>query len=119
MPATYMIDAKHGLVISTLAGELDVALLRELAERLAADPAFQPTMNHMLDCSEVSSVALDREQMMELAEWRQPFGAESRLAIVCPTQMTFQVARIFQALYAGPRRMAVFHSRTDAEKWLA
>lgn len=118
MPADFTIDETHRLVISTLSGELDVEMLRDLAERLAHASAFRPTMNHMLDCTGVSSVALDREQMLELADWQTPFSTESRLAIVCPTQLTFKVASVFQSLYQGPRHIAVFRSRSDAESWL-
>jgi len=68
MPISFEIDSSQKAVFVTGTGALTkVAILGYLKE-LFQDPGFDPTFNHLIDYTNISEVAINSGDLMELVE---------------------------------------------------
>jgi inorganic pyrophosphatase len=80
MPANYVIDKHHRLVISRASGVLTFQDCVRHQDRLIKDPDFDPTYNQLLDFFEVTSIQLD-ELAIRFLMIRHIFSGQSRRAV--------------------------------------
>jgi hypothetical protein len=58
MPVSYRIDLRAGVVFTVFEGHVTIEELLGHQQRLALDPDFRPTMNHVLDTRGVTAAAV-------------------------------------------------------------
>jgi hypothetical protein len=120
MPASYTIDARRRLVISTGSGVLTTADLVQHQDRLIADPAFNPEFHQLADFSEITDLRFSEETIRFLAV-RHVFSENSRRAIVSPTAKISEAAKKYQTyreLFMGKEQVRIFSDREEAMRWL-
>jgi hypothetical protein len=120
MPCNFVIDVDRQLVRTRIWGPVTGSELRDLRERLLADPAFSPTLSVLVDLSDATSEALTTDDIQSLARTSK-FSDGSRRAFVASNPATFGLARMFESYRAisdGRELTATFTSVADAEAWL-
>ena len=118
MPACYVIDVAHRIVISQALGRLTDSDLWQHQQRLRQDPMFDPTFCQLWDCTGVTAVAVTGEGLRQLATV-SVFQPGTPRAIVAPNDAMYGLARMFQTLrgFQG-EQIAVFRELADAHAWL-
>src|SRR5678815_1303277 len=81
MPASYHIDARAGVVFTVFEGHVTNEELLGHQQRLAADPDFRPTMNHVIDTRGITDVSVTALGL-RLLTTRSNLGPGSRRAII-------------------------------------
>lgn len=119
MPATYEIDKKRRLVISTCLDPLNLADGLAHQEKLLKDSDFDPSFSQLLDCTRVSFSGFRADDIRRLAE-RNIFSAESRRAIVVSSNFVYGFGRMFETLreIAGERGIRIFRDIDEAVDWI-
>jgi hypothetical protein len=120
MPADYIIDKEHGLVISTGWGIFTADDVKAHQDRLAKDPEFQRDFNQLMDFLSVAEIDLDSHMLPFLAA-RELFSAESRRAFLADNLLILGLARMFvthRELAGGEERFQIFRNREEAMQWL-
>jgi hypothetical protein len=119
MPASFIIDPAHRVVVSTGSGTFTQADFHAHMARIGADARFNPDFNHIIDCRAISQIDLTREQIMDLAT-RSIFNAQSRRAFVVSSELQFGLTRMFAAYreIAGGQKIMIFRSMAEALAWL-
>jgi hypothetical protein len=99
------IDRARRVVIVRAWGTLSNDDVREQAQRLMADPGFDPSFSQLTDLSEVKTLTVDAITLAEEAALPL-FDVEARRAIVAPSDATYGIARMFASFATGrsPRR---------------
>ncbi len=119
MPADYRIDTDKRRVFSSGSGHLSYEDIAGHMNRLAKDPKFDPSFSQLFDFRDVTSVGLNSQHVIQIAEIRV-FSPESKRAIVAPDPVKFGMARMYEAYRApkGDRRIEVFADYQEALDWL-
>ena len=122
MSVHYSIQPAENRIHTTCAGFVTVEEVREHFAALAADPAFRPALDVLLDLTPCTSLPTPDDLRGVVATIQalgpqRPFGA---CAIVADRDALFGMSRIFE-VYAQHAFTAlrVFRSTTDAVNWLA
>src|ERR1700753_3112255 len=97
MSTQYRIDAAHNLVVSTCIGALRFEDMFAHQNRLRADPAFQPSMNQLLDFGAATETNINAEHLRQLAK-ATLFSATSRRAILAGSDAHFGLGRMYEIL---------------------
>lgn len=120
MPASYTIDMKRRLVMSSGVGVLTREDLWGHMERLSKDPDFDPAFSQIIDFTNVTEVEVDPEDVRRLAQ-RNVFSSHSRRSIVVKDDLHFGLARMFEIHreLAGEMGIRVFRTLEEAVRWLA
>ena len=119
MPADYVIDSAHRLVISRGHGVFIAADYQEHMIRLLRDPAFDPDFDQLVDCRSIVKMDLSGQQIMALAS-RSVFSTKSRRAFVVVSDVQFGLSRMLAAhreTMEGQSVM-VFRQMSEALAWL-
>lgn len=118
MSLTSLVIEEARLVVTRASGVLRPEDLGENRASLLADPAFDPSYDHLFDLREVEGIAFPTEDV-EKATWVRAFSETSRRAVVAPHDLSFGLARMYQShrfdLSAGIR---VFREVDRALEWL-
>ena len=120
MPANYVIDNQHGLVISTGSGVLTFAEALAHQNSLASDPRFRSEFNQLLDFTAVTDLEISTEQLRTLAT-RNFFAPTVRRAMLVNSTAMYGVGRMlttFRELRGGKEEIAIFQDRNKALAWL-
>lgn len=118
MPATYIIDPDHRLVISRIWGEATDEELRMQQMKLRYDPRFDPTYRQLIDIRDVSVSHISSHVLSSMAA-ASTFSPLSRRAVLAPDDAPYGLARMFSAWAAASgRHVRVFRDRASAEEWL-
>jgi hypothetical protein len=118
VPAVHEIDIPRRLVLTAEWGELSDADLRGLYDRIAEDPAFDPTFRQLCDLRNVTRITASVETLRYLAQSRI-FHPGVRRAFVVGREVDFGLARLFQAYSETEGQVVeVFRSMSEAEVWL-
>jgi hypothetical protein len=119
MPATYEIDKKRRLVISTCLDPLTLADGLAHQEKLLKDPDFDPSFSQLIDFTSVSFSGIGADDIRKLAE-RNIFSAPSRRAIVVSSNLVYGFGRMFEMLResAGENGIRIFRDLDEAVDWL-
>jgi hypothetical protein len=121
MPCNYMIEVERQVVRATLSGPVTGRELRDLRERIAADPGFRPDHSLLIDLTNAVATALTSADVQDLARTSK-FARGARGAFVAPDPATFGLTRMFQTyreISGGQEVTAIFRNTVDAERWLA
>jgi hypothetical protein len=113
----HVIDPEKGLVVVRLGKKLSFAELREYAELLRANPAFQPSFSEIADLTEVEEVDLNAGDFLKLADEIDPFSVDAKRAFVARTSTQNHAARMHKML-RGERRFEIFSTLEEAEQWI-
>lgn len=121
MPANYVIDKHHRLVITRACGVLTFQDCVRHQDRLLKDPDFDPTYNQLLDFFEVTSIQLD-ELAIRFLMIRHVFSGQSRRAVTGSGMQFEEFAK--QAIelrkeYLGAENARMFSDREEALRWLS
>jgi hypothetical protein len=119
MPAAYVIDAPHHVVLSRAWGILTDEDLERHQKALTADPAFDPSFDQLFDFESVTRTDLTTEGTRYLAR-RDTFGPHSRRAFVVVSQSMFGMMRMYeQLLKEDPDELRVqLDHLAAAREWL-
>jgi hypothetical protein len=115
---TYTIDRERRLVVSEANGLVTAEDFLEQGKRLAEDPRFDPSFDQILDLRNASQVELPTPALKGMASLRL-FGPGARRAMVASRDLTFGLARMYEALRAdAPESIKTFRTMEDALRWL-
>ncbi len=119
MAADYKIDKERRLVISTASGVLAMADVLAHRERLFNDPDYDPNFSQLMDFTPVTQFCIEPGEIRSLAQ-TMVFSADSRRAIVAPSDLLFGFARMYEILRdsAGETGIRVFRDRDEALDWV-
>jgi hypothetical protein len=119
MPVSYRIDWHAGVVFTVCEGRLTNEELLAHQQRLAADPDFRPTMNHVMDARGVTERAVTAFGVRTVAT-PSIFAPGSRRAIILgDPSHDYGYLRMFQTLRSqAGEDIRVFSTAEDAYRWL-
>lgn len=120
MPSHFVIDVKHGLVVSIGTGVFTQADFVDHMSRLRVDPAFDPNFHQLVDCREIEFMDLTSAQIEALAS-RTIFSRQSRCAFVVSSDLQFGLGRMFSAYRESAgygANVEVFRKWEEALSWL-
>ena len=119
MAADYEIDKERRLVISTASGAFTRADVLAHREKLFNDPEYDPSFSQVIDFTPVTQFWIEPKELQSLAQ-TMVFSANSRRAIVAPSDLIFGFARMYEILRdsAGETGIRVFRDRDEALDWV-
>jgi len=117
LPATYHIDRSTRTVFLAVVGQIDLAQIADVGQRLRQDPDFDPAFQELLDLQGMAPPNLHYPDLHLMAHEIDPFPATSRRALVAPDALAFGLARMYQMIH-GDDNIRVFRSRPAALEWL-
>ena len=121
MPASYRIDLRAGVVFTAFEGHVTNEELLDHEQRLAADPEFRPTMNHVFDIRGVTSVSVTALGIRLVATPRM-FAPGSRRAIIASDTNRpdgYGYVSMCQTLRSqSGEDIKIFSTVEDAHRWL-
>lgn len=121
MPLCYDIDTTRGVVLVEMTGTVSVDETVSLLERLAADPAFRPSMPQLVDVTGTDappSVAESESIANAFSRFRRSFAC-ARCAVIVKAPHMYGAVRQFAALASRSGvEVRPFHDRAQAEGWL-
>ena len=117
MPATYRIDAKHEVVISTVDGPMADAQLIEHEKALAEDAAVQPHFNQIYDCRRLTLLSVTGAGARTFSELNQ-FSADSRRAFLTTSNLHYGLLTMFLPMAGLEAQAVVFDDVREALDWV-
>ncbi len=92
-------------------------------EQLVRDPAYDTSMNDLIDLRDVTHMGVTSaglHRLIALYDERGPTAMLTRNAIVAPTDVLYGVSRMFQTLRGEglPAELEVFRTIDEAERWI-
>ena len=120
MPASYEIDQRRGLVITTASGVLTLAEALSHQERLLADEDFDRGFAQLLDLTGITEMTIDSAGIRALAI-RNIFSLHSRRAFLVNSELMFAFSRMFATFrgFEGEHQIEIFRTRKEALDWLS
>jgi hypothetical protein len=118
MPVSFHIDKARRLVTSTASGFLTATDILAHQRKLLGDPNFDPTCSQLVDCTGVTGIDLNAEDVRTVAA-TTIFSTHSRRAVVVNSDEQFGFARMFKMLREaeGEYGIQVFRDRAEALRW--
>jgi hypothetical protein len=120
MPCRYVIDAEHGLVISTAWDRITFAEVDAHQNKLASDPAFNPDFKQLVDATKVTDLDISISEAKAIFG-RKTFSSSSHCAFLGKGLVILGMGRLIEAQAAmteGREKVRVFSDRKSALKWL-
>ena len=120
MPCRYVIDAEHGLVISTAWDRVTFAEVDAHQDRLVSDPSFNPDFKQLVDATQVTNLDISIDEAKAIFS-RKTFSTASRCAFLGRGLIILGMGRLIEAqaaLAKGRETVRVFSNRQKALKWL-
>ena len=119
MPVSYHIDLRAGVVFSVFEGHVTNEELLDHQQRMATDPDFRPTMNHVIDTRGVTDVSVTALGLRLIAT-RSNLGPGSRRAIIEGDAISsYGYVRMFETLRSqSGADIKIFSTVEDAHRWL-
>lgn len=123
-PISFSYDAQRRCRTARFAGPITDRELLDAFERLLRDPAYDASLNDLIDLRDVTHMGVTSaglHRLIALYDERAADAHGTRNAIVAPTDVLYGVSRMFQTLRGEcpPAEVEVFRSVDDAERWLA
>lgn len=117
--ASYKIDKKRRLVLSSGDGVLTKADLLGHMDQLSNDPDFDPDFSQVLNFRQINGLELGPEDVRQLAQ-RNIFSPRSRRAFVVKDDLQFGLARMFEIHreLKGETGIRVFRTFDEAMDWI-
>ncbi len=119
MPTYFKINKERQLVISTFSGVFTLEDGFAHQEKLLKDPNFVPTFSQLIDCTQITQIAMGIDDIRRLAQ-RSIFSNDARRSILVHGDVAFGFARTFIAIREslGETGIRVFHELDEALFWL-
>jgi len=118
MPLKSVVIEEARLVVTRVSGVFGFADLEENRVSLLADPAFDPSYDHLFDLRAAVASAFPSEDV-EKATRVRAFSETSRRAVVAPQDLSFGLARMYQSHRADlSTGIHVFREMDEALEWL-
>lgn len=118
MPATYRIDTDLGVVFTEASGVLTDQELLHNQQSLKSDKNFRPSLKKLADFRAVTDVEVTAAGVRALAAGN-PFGANSKCAMVTDNSTVFGLGRMFELVQPYPKgEFRLFHAISEARGWL-
>lgn len=119
MSASYKIDKKRRLVLSSGDGVLTKADLLGHMDQLSNYPDFDPDFSQVLNFRQINGLELGPEDVRQLAQ-RNIFSPRSRRAFVVKDDLQFGLARMFEIHreLKGETGIRVFRTFDEAMDWI-
>jgi len=117
--ATYEIDKRRRLVITTALDHLTLAEGLAHQEKLLKDPDFDPSFSQLMDFTRVDFSGIEANDIRKLAE-RNIFSSQSRRAVVASSNLVYGFGRMFEMFRenAGENGIRVFRDLDEAVDWI-
>ena len=103
-----------------MSGPLTLPEIRQLADRLAADPDVTPGIAELIDLREATAEGVSADDLRNIAA--ATLDSATRRAFVTSDVLTYGLARMFEIygeLNRKPDKVAVFREVAAAETWIA
>ncbi len=120
MPIISLIDTSRGVVFSTFQGVVTSEDIFAQVEEFNANPAFQPSFNHLIDTRGTTRFDVSFVGMRAVSS-HSVFNEKSRRAVVTGSTEMRGAARVYQILreeQGKPDQIKVFHDMAEARRWL-
>lgn len=118
MPATYRIDTDLGVVFTEASGIVTDQDLLNNQDSLRSDRNFRPNLKKLADFRAVTDIEVTAAGVRALAA-ANPFGANSKCAMVTDNITVFGLGRMFELVQPYPKgEFRLFHSISEARAWL-
>jgi hypothetical protein len=119
MPARYEFHGEAGFVEAILERRVTALELRQMLERLFAEPAWDPKYDGLADLTG-GQLELTQADVAALAEQLLSSPASrGRWAFVVTSELNRGLVRMISSLVAGvPSEVRIFESRREAIEWL-
>ena len=111
------VDASRKLVVVKFGKKLTFRDVEHYTEQLRASPLFQRDFSEIADLSGVEELNLEAEDLLKLADQRDPFSRNARRAFVAQTPEQTHAARLHEML-RGQRNFEIFATFEEAESWV-
>jgi len=127
MPISIRLDAERKVTYATATGVITDAHVLEICTTMISDPDYDPSLDHIFDAGgierlEVSPAALhEAAQIFARVDRGISTGAQPKVAIVAPADVTFGVARMYEAyreMHPSKKRYFVCRTMEEARRWL-
>jgi hypothetical protein len=119
VPASYNIDKKRRLVMTTATGVVTKEDILGHMDRLSKDPDFDAEFSQLADFTQIAAVEFGPEDVREFAE-RNIYSSRSRRAIVVKDDLQYGLARMFEIHreLKGETGIRVFRTFEEAMDWI-
>jgi hypothetical protein len=121
MPFTYHIDSSDGILFIVGEGAITQAERLDTMRAWLSDPTFRPDLHALCDFSTATSTPNlpELREIIAIINQNATRIGRTKLAVVTARDVTFGVARQFQALAeATPLNVQIFEDREEALAWL-
>ncbi len=113
------IDKSRKLVITRAEGLLTLEELETRQKTLLDEPEFDPSFDHLLDLSGVTSSEEITTSQLEGISRVRIFSTLSRRAIVAPGDLLFAFSRMYEVFSGSTEEnYSVFRNTEEAMEWL-
>lgn len=120
MRVARQVNAADRIVVLTVTGELKDSDLLRLAIDVESDPEIEPDFSLLVDLRGADGRNVTSNGVRELAKRPFALSPTSRRGIVTPTELTFGMARVYEALRnAEGGAIRVFRDYEEAVRWVA
>jgi len=121
---TFCYETARRIRVVRLAGAVTDRDLIDAFQRLLRDPAYDASLNDLVDLRDVSQMGITSaglHRLIGLYDERGPTEVHTRNAIVAPTDVLYGVSRMFQTLRgeSALAELEVFRTIGAAEDWIA
>jgi hypothetical protein len=113
----YVIDKKHGLVLTIGEGSVTFSEIRNHQDRLLRDPDFDASFNQLIDVTAATRFDMSADEAREIA-CRQIVSPASRRAFVASESHIYGFGRLMEIHHESRAQVQVFYDRDEALKWL-
>jgi len=119
MPTFYKIDKERRVVISSGSGVVTLADGMAHQQRLLNDPDFDPSFSQIADFAQITQFEISASDLEKLAE-KNIFSAQSRRALIVPTDVGFGLGRMFEIMREnlGEENIRIFRNLDEALDWV-
>lgn len=126
MPITYQVDHDHHLIAAVASGAIGERDLSAYQTDIKSQPALAG-YDEILDVTRVDGLLdINIHNLRKLAAFAASSDVPDKLSkfvIVAPQDVYFGLSRMYESFREGlprsRRKLAVFHSRAEAEGWLS
>jgi hypothetical protein len=127
MPLRVWVDADKHVRYAVASGVLSKTDVLEHYGAVLADPAYDPALDMVFDCTAVERVDVEPgtvkhfSELVARADRSIPAGVHPRAAIVAPGDAAYGMARMYQAyreVQQAQRVYRVYRTVAEARRWL-
>lgn len=116
--AEYRLDTTNRLVRVKFGKIVTEMAIHRYVESLRVNPEFSPSFSEIVDLSEVETIDLNGEQLINLADHVDPFAPDAKRAFVVQNASQKHEARMYGIMRMARDKIQTFDSAEEAEEWV-